>query len=245
MNTQLDHLVIAARTLQEGVDWCEARLGITPGAGGSHPLFGTHNRLFRIATVNFPRAYFEIIAINSEALRAANTPANPIKKRWFDLDSEDLQNSIKSSPRLAHFVANTSDVNKACAALQTLGIDRGPAVQASRMTAAGLLQWQITVREDGQRLFHGGLPTLIQWGEKGSTPSVANNAPVVAHPTNDMPDSGVTLQSLRMIHPQATELQAAHQAIGLHGITVEAGAANLIATLQTPKGLVTLESKGI
>jgi hypothetical protein len=239
MNTQLDHLVVAARTLQEGVDWCEAALGITPGPGGEHPLFGTHNRLFRIATVNFPRAYFEIIAIDSKAHRVVNTPSNHAKKRWFDLDSEDLQTSVKSSPCLVHFVANTSDVGKACNTLTALDIDRGPAVQASRMTPAGLLQWQITVRQDGQRLWNGGLPTLIQWGAVDEAPSVA------AHPANDMPDSGVTLQSLRMIHPQATELQAAHQAIGLHGITVEAGAANLIATLQTPKGLVTLESKGI
>jgi hypothetical protein len=239
MNAQLDHLVVAARSLQEGVDWCEAALGITPGAGGEHPLFGTHNRLFRIATVNFPRAYFEIIAINSEAACAVNTPADPQNKRWFDLDSEDLQNAIKASPRLVHFVANTNDVNKACAALHSLGIDRGPAVQASRMTPAGFLQWQITVRPDGQRLFHGGLPTLIQWGEKESAAAVA------VHPTNDMPDSGVALQSLHMVSPQAPQLQAAHQAIGLQGVKVTQGAPNLIATLLTPKGLVTLESKGI
>jgi hypothetical protein len=227
MLSQVDHLIVAARTLEEGVAWCEATLGIIPSAGGEHPLFGTHNRLFRIATVNYPRAYFEIIAINSVASRAINTPA----KCWFDLDSSELQNTIKSSPRLVHFVANTSDVSQACAALQAVGIDRGPAVQASRMTPSGLLQWQITVREDGQRLWNGGLPTLIEWGD--------------VHPAGGMPDSGVALQSLRMMHPQANELQAAHQAIGLQGVDVETGAANLIATLQTPKGLLRLESKGI
>jgi Glyoxalase-like domain len=231
MNAQLDHLVVATRSLQEGVAWCEATLGIMPGAGGEHPLFGTHNRLFRIATVNFPRAYFEIIAINSEASRAANTTVNSPNKRWFDLDSEELQKAIQSSPRLVHFVANTNDVNKACAALQALGIDRGPAVQASRMTPAGLLQWQITMRPDGQRLFHGGLPTLIEWGD--------------VHPANNMPDSGVALHSVHMISPQAAELQAAHQAIGLQGVKVTQGAPNLLATLLTPKGLVTLESKGL
>jgi Glyoxalase-like domain len=243
MNTQVDHLVVAARTLQEGVVWCEATLGITPGAGGAHPLFGTHNRLFRIATVNYPRAYFEIIAINSEAPHAMNTPANSQKpsqnKRWFDLDSPALQEAIQSSPRLVHFVANTSDVSKACAALQALGIDRGPAVQASRMTAAGLLQWQITVRPDGQRLFNGGLPTLIQWGTPVEAPAVA------VHPANSMQDSGVSLLNLHMTTPHAAELQAAHQAIGLQGISVEAGMPNFIAKLQTPKGIVTLESKGI
>lgn len=227
MQTQVDHLVVAARTLEEGVAWCEATLGITPGPGGEHPLFGTHNRLFRIATVNYPRAYFEIIAINSGATRAIKSPA----KCWFDLDSPELQDAMKDSPRLVHFVANTHDVNKACAQLKAQGIDRGPAVQASRMTAAGLLQWQITVREDGQRLFNGGLPTLIEWGD--------------VHPANGMPDSSVSLLKLSMTTPHATELQAAHQAIGLQGIKVNEGEANLIATLQTPKGIFSLESKGI
>jgi hypothetical protein len=227
MNAQVDHLVVAARTLQEGVAWCEATLGITPGAGGEHPLFGTHNRLFRIATVNFPRAYFEIIAINSEASSAGRAPGS----RWFDLDSSGLQEALKSGPTLAHFVANTNDVSQACSALKALGIDRGPAVKANRMTAHGLLQWQITVRPDGQRLFNGGLPTLIQWGD--------------VHPANGMPDSGVTLQNLQIHHPDHAQLQAAYQAIGLQGINVRAGSPNLIAQLQTPKGLVTLESKGI
>jgi hypothetical protein len=226
MQSQIDHLVVAARTLREGVAWCEATLGITPGPGGEHPLFGTHNRLFRIATVNFPRAYFEIIAINSEASHADRSPA----KRWFDLDSEALQDAIKGGPRLVHFVANTTDVNQARAALTKLGIDRGPAVQASRMTPNGLLQWQITVRDDGQRLFHGGLPTLIEWGD--------------VHPASGMQSSGVALNSLHMVSPQAAQLQAAHQAIGLQGVEVTSGVPNLIATLQTPKGLVRLESMG-
>lgn len=241
-SAQIDHLVVAARNLQDGVAWCEDALGITPGLGGEHPLFGTHNRLFRIATVNYPRAYFEIIAINSEAPYAENTPTkalNRIKKRWFDLDSETLQTAIASGPRLVHFVANSSELGQACAALQTRGIDRGPAVQASRMTPAGLLQWQITLREDGQRLWSGGLPTLIQWGAPGQAPSVA------VHPANNMPDSGVTLQSLHVTHPQAAELLTAYQAIGLQGVCAEKGEANVIATLLTPKGLVTLESQGI
>jgi hypothetical protein len=46
MNAQLDHRVVVARTLDEGVQWCEATLGITPGAGGEPPRFGKHNRLF-------------------------------------------------------------------------------------------------------------------------------------------------------------------------------------------------------
>ena len=61
---KLDHLVVMANSLVEGVAWCDAALGTTPGPGGEHPLMGTHNRLLRIDCAEFPRAYLEIIAIN-------------------------------------------------------------------------------------------------------------------------------------------------------------------------------------
>jgi hypothetical protein len=55
----------------------------------------------------------------------------------------------------------------------------------------------------------------------------------------------VTLQSLVVHHPSGAKLQAACDAIGLQGIGIEIGDANLVATLQTPKGLVQLQSLGI
>ena len=79
---KLDHLVIMARTLDEGVAWCEATLRITPASGGEHPLMGTHNRLLRIDSAEFPRAYLELVAINSEAFHACRTRA----RHWFDMD---------------------------------------------------------------------------------------------------------------------------------------------------------------
>jgi hypothetical protein len=227
MNTQLDHLVVVARTLGEGVQWCEATLGITPGPGGEHQLFGTHNRLFRIATVNFPRAYFELIAINPQATQEGRSAG----QRWFDMDDAELQKPVAQGPRLVHFVANTSNVQQAVATLQEQGIERGPALQASRMTTNGLLEWQITVRPDGLRLFNGALPTLIEWGQ--------------VHPANNMPDSGVALQSLRIIHPDAEKLKSAYATVGLQGIEITQGAPNIIAALHTPRGLITLESQGV
>jgi hypothetical protein len=46
-------------------------------------------------------------------------------------------------------------------------------------------------------------------------------------------------------HPSALKIKAAYDAIELENIQITEGPANLIATLQTPKGLVTLESLGI
>jgi hypothetical protein len=235
-HAQVDHLVVLAASLDQGVAWCERVLGITPGPGGEHPLMGTHNRLFSVADAAFPRAYFEIIAIQPGV-----TPTRPAgKQRWFDMDDPLLQAQVaRSGPQLIHFVASVPGVLTAVKALAAQGLDRGAVVQASRQTATGLLSWRITVRDDGQRLFYGALPTLIQWGEAGDDPARA------AHPLDAMPASGVTLEALQASHPRPEKLRAAHAAIGLAGVQVTQGTPNLIATLQTPRGRVVLESKGL
>ena len=226
--SRIDHLVVAAASLAEGVQWCEKTLGITPGAGGEHPLMGTHNRLLSVASPIFPLAYLEIIAIHSGAPCARSTWA----RRWFDLDDPELQAHLtKSGPRLVHFVASTARADAGVRALARLGLDRGEVLPASRPTPQGLLSWKITVRQDGQRLFYGTLPTLIEWG------------PV--HAAQTMPASGVVLQTLSARHPRADALRAGIDAIGLADVEVTAGSPNLIATLQTPLGLITLESRGI
>jgi hypothetical protein len=244
--------VVLAASLDQGVAWCEATLGVTPGPGGEHPLMGTHNRLLRIATASHPRAYLEIIAVNPDeglggsafcagkgGARAAGgghgaerTAAQPQRRRWFDMDDPALQALVaQHGPRLIHWVAGVADVRATCSKLATLGIDRGPVLRASRQTPAGLLEWQITVRDDGQRLFDGCLPTLIQWDG--------------VHPVDRMPESGITLQHVHVRHSQAATLRQAWQAIGLQdagttGIPITDGPACLTATLQTPNGLIAI-----
>lgn len=221
----IDHLVVMASDLAQGVAWCEATLGVTPGPGGEHPLMGTHNRLLKIATAEHRTAYLEIIAINPGAAHARSTGA----RRWFDMDDSALQALVaQHGPRLTHWVAGVPDIAAAVAMLAAQGIDRGAVVQAARPTATGLLQWHISVRNDGQRLFDGGLPTLIQWGS--------------THPTDAMPDSGVTLHSLQVQHPQAAALNAAYQSLHLSAVTARRGHARLSTCLKTPKGLVDIHS---
>ena len=115
---RIDHLVVGAASLEEGVAWCEATLGVAPGPGGEHPLMGTHNRLLRVATVDFPRAYLEIIAVQPE--RAAQRA-----RRWFDLDDEALRDRLRrDGPRLLHFVASVPDVQAAVRSLRALDYAR-------------------------------------------------------------------------------------------------------------------------
>lgn len=183
---------------------------------------GTHNRLFSLASKRYPQAYFEIIAIDSQA----RAPARP---RWFDMDDPTLREKLaRYGPQLTHFVARVPDARAALTALGALGLECGEVLQACRPTANGLLQWQITVRKDGQRLFDGALPTLIQWGPN--------------HPAQAMAESGITLQELTVAHPQAVTLAAAYKAIGLAGVSVRAGPARLSARLLTPRGLVEIHS---
>jgi len=210
----VDHLIVAAATLAEGVDWCEAVLGVTPEAGGKHPLMGTHNRLLKIATRAYPDAYLEIIAVDPAA-------APPTRTRWFGLDTLDL----RGGPRLLHLVARSSVLALHRRSLVTLGLDPGAPVGASRETAQGTLAWQILVRDDGALLEKGAVPTLIQWQGR--------------HPAEALPESGVTLEALTL-HGVPKPVGAL---LRLPGVTLSADAGPALrARFRTPQGDVTLES---
>lgn len=210
---ELDHLVVACRTLAEGRAWCEATFGTTPAPGGKHALMGTHNLLLAIGSARFPRSYLELIAIDPEA----PTPARP---RWFDLDQPQVQAQIASGPRLVHWVARTGDIDAAVQSLHDAGFDPGPVVEAERMTARGLLHWRIALTEGGLRHASGAVPLLIAWGD--------------VHPTESLPDSGVALRSLRVsgIEPSLAELLGVDEAAS--------SSAALVAELAAPTGTVTL-----
>jgi hypothetical protein len=213
--TQLDHLVVAAATLDEGVRWCEAELGITPGPGGKHALMGTHNRLFKIAGAQFPNAYFEIIANDPDA-------PPPGRARWFGLDALDL----RGGPRLIHWVARTSALDARLAALSQAGLQAGRAIGASRETPQGRLSWRIAVRDDGTLLHAGALPTLIEWGQQ--------------HPASSMPDSGISLRSLTL---RGLPLAAA-RALALSGVRLASDAGPALSVqLDTPRGPVCLSTR--
>ncbi len=220
MSARLDHMMVLADTLAQGVAWCEATLGVVPAPGGQHPLFGTHNRLLALGGAAFAQAYLEIIAIDPAA-------GDPGRTRWFDMDDQRLRRQVRAQgPQLIHWVARVPELARAAAAWAALGLERGAVLPASRMTPRGLLEWQITVREDGQRLLDGCLPTLIQWG--------------AVHPADALPASGIALESLSLRHPQAALLRAALDAVGLADIVVEPVPVALQAHPATPRGAVTL-----
>lgn len=214
----LDHLVIGAATLDEGVAWCEATLGITPGPGGKHALMSTHNRLFSIGSERFPKAYAEIIAIDPQA-------PPPGRARWFDLDAAELQRALADGPALVYWVVRTPSLDEALRQLKQEGLDSGERLHAERETAQGLLRWQIGVRPDGRRLCGGALPTWIAWGDR--------------HPADTMPASGVVLASMSIAGLPAQAMDLIAWPAGVAANAARSGPA-LRAQLHTPRGLIEL-----
>jgi hypothetical protein len=145
VNTEVDHLIVAADTLEDGTAWCEATLGVTPGPGGRHPLMGTHNRLLNLSSPAFPRCYLEIIAIDPDA-------PPPGRARWFGLDER-----APGEPALWHVVARSTMLDMHRWGLIHKQADPGLPLDMAR----GDHRWQVLVRPDGRRL--GVLPSLIQW----------------------------------------------------------------------------------
>ncbi len=139
MRARLDHLVVTAATLADGVEYVRAALGVSPRPGGRHPRMGTHNCLLRLG----PACYLEVIAVDPLA-GSADLP------RWFGLDQAG-----GAPPRLAAWVARTGDIGAAARAC--------PAYGRIEPMARGELRWRITLPEGGGLVGAGVAPLLIQW----------------------------------------------------------------------------------
>ncbi len=145
MSLAIDHLVVAARSLEEGASWVESRLGATPGGGGRHALMGTHNRLLSLGGT----IYLEVIAVDPHA-------SAPARARWFALDEPSTRARLERGPALIHWVAGVDDIE---AAVALVPMALGEVFAASR----GDYRWSITVPSDGSLPAGGVFPTLIQW----------------------------------------------------------------------------------
>lgn len=201
---QLDHLVVAAASCEQGVAWMHQRSGVHMPFGGEHPLMGTHNHLTALSANQF----LEIIAINPEA------PA-PACKRWFSLDDVLQQSHLQISPRLTTWVVATHDLDSALLAVRAVGIDPGIPVTSTR----GNLQWRLALRPDGSLAFDGAFPILIEW-------------PTGVNPVDQMQDQGVRLDRLDIVHPNNEHLSRALDAIGIASLaSVSQGPTRLNAML--------------
>jgi hypothetical protein len=137
IHAAIDHLVVTAPSLDEGVAYIRHELGVDMLPGGAHPLMGTHNLLLSLDD----STYLEVLAVDP-------TAARPNHPRWFGLD----ELGDRDAPALAAWVARVDDIH---AAVSSSSIALGKVREMSR----GRLRWLIAIPQDGR----GATPALIQW----------------------------------------------------------------------------------
>jgi hypothetical protein len=141
----VDHLVVVAPDLAQGVEHVERLLGVRPAGGGPHAGWGTHNALLALG----PRTYLEVIAPDP-----GQPPATA--PRPFGVDAV-------TAPRLVSWVVSVPDLDERVAVARAGGVALGAPLAMSRVLPGGAtLQWRLS---DPALLVEGGLvPTLIGWG---------------------------------------------------------------------------------
>jgi Glyoxalase-like domain len=138
----LDHIVVAAQTLEQGITYVQDSLGLELKNGGQHLKQGTHNKVLRLND----DCYLEVIAPD---------PNSTITPPWFGLGNKDMLESLKERPRLITWVAQTDD-------LETLvHLNNYPVnIQAAQRDR---FRWRFSFPKDGNLIGDGLLPYLIGW----------------------------------------------------------------------------------
>ncbi|MFC0397520.1 VOC family protein [Paraburkholderia rhizosphaerae] len=222
---RLDHLVVSARTLDEGTQYVADALGVAPSGGGTHPLMRTANRLLNL----WDGTYLEVIAVDPDAPEPA---AGAARARLFALDDPAVAARVANGPYLSHWVARVERPKDLARWRAQYPQRIAPVVPMTR----GDFTWSLTVPDDGafpswQNAGDGILPSLIQWD-------------TALHPSARLPESGIALKSLSAMHPRADVIAAQLDWLGAAHLIklVNTGSTPaLLAEFETPSGMRTLK----
>ena len=155
---KLDHIVLGCKTLQEGTDYVEKKLGLSLSEIGYHHHMGTHNRVIKIGE----NIYLEVIAIDPNANK-------PKHFRWFNLDNKEQQARLKISPEIIGYVIENENPDM----LKFYN----PFFEASR----GDYCWEFAIPKSDNSLINdeliesGLVPSLINWKSKKPVYQMVDN----------------------------------------------------------------------
>ena len=155
---KLDHIVFGARSLEEGTNFIEKKLGIKLSEVGYHDFMGTHNRVVKVDK----DVYLEVIAIDPSS-------KSPNENRWFNLDNPILQKKLEYSPQMIGYVIETKDK-------EMLKHFCTP-IEASR----GNYKWNFAMPSLESNFFNkelienGIIPSLINWKSNKPVYEMKNN----------------------------------------------------------------------
>ncbi len=210
MSVVVDHLVLSAPSLDEGISHVESLTGVVAAHGGAHPGMGTHNALLALGD----DVYLEIIAPD---------PAQPEPAGGHPFGVSD-----DGPIELVSFAVRPSPggtIDQVVAAARSEGHDPGPIATMSRERPDGSeLRWRLTMPPGA-----GGdqrVPFVIDWG---GSPNPARSSP-----------AGCQLVALEVQHPNADRLSALYAALGLALPIADADAARLSARIDSPRGEIEL-----
>ncbi len=146
----VDHLVLGAADLDQGIAWVEKTTGVKAIFGGIHPGAGTRNALLSFGG----RQYLEIIAPDPAQSQTIG--------RFGDLKS-------LSSPRLLTWAASTNDINAVAQKARAAGSEIDGPRDGSRARPDGkMLRWKtMSVKTE----LGGVIPFFIEWGAEVVHPS--------------------------------------------------------------------------
>jgi Glyoxalase-like domain len=207
----VDHLLLGAADLDQGVAWLEGLTGVKAVAGGSHPGAGTRNALVSLGG----RQYLEVIAPDPKQDAVSNARVDGLRRL--------------AQPRLVTWAAAAKDIAATAARARQAGLEVSDPSDGSRARPDGkLLRWKAlrvpsTVGADDVE----PVPFFIEWAA-GSL-----------HPSQDSP-TGCTLRSFEIEHPEPARVVQALEKLGIAAKVRPAKAARLLATLATPRGEVQL-----
>jgi len=153
MGNWIDHLVLAAPSLDAGIDHVRELTGVAPVFGGRHEGAGTHNALLSLGAP----AYLEVLAPDPEQPPTAAL-----------IDASEL-----TEPRLHGFAIGCDDLDAAVRDLREAGVEdvSEPFAMTRRQPDGTELAWRLAFIGQGMG---GARPFLISWG---ATPSPADTAP--------------------------------------------------------------------
>ena len=165
----IDHLVLGARTLEEGAAFLEQHLGVKPQPGGKHEGVGTHNMVLGLG----PSCYLEIIA-------ADPSQPQPPHPRPFDLDDPAVHMMLEAEPRLLAWVARTATLDAVVSRL-------GPRAGEVRAMARGELSWRMAFPPKTQEMDRL-IPALIEWKGAGASSRLKDSHARLLHMEAEHPE---------------------------------------------------------
>jgi hypothetical protein len=146
---ELDHLIVGARDLDEGIAYLEKLSGYRASYGGSHPGRGTHNALLKLGH----QSYLEILAPD---------PHQSTLLWHKELPTLD-------EPRLVGWAERVNDINSLAARLKKRGVEViGPTPGSRTRPNGDILRWTLLLRADDRE---GILPFYIAWDPNSPHPS--------------------------------------------------------------------------